>query len=280
MLEQNPPLTNGFGESEVGGFWGVELKKAGYDDIVITGKAKKPIYLWIHNEQVEIRDANKLWGKETGEVQQLLKKELNDKQVRMALIGQAGENLVRYACIMHDLRNAAGRTGMGAVMGSKNLKAVVVRGTKRPEVADNKKINEFRKIMNDVYLKNLEHFSLLGTGGDRMESFIWTGNLPIHNFRDGEFPTRNNIDPRTMRKTIGLKTEGCYACPIHCKKVVEFKEPWEVSSNYGGPEYEALGALGSNCGVDDLKAVCKANELCNGYSMDVISVGVTIGFAM
>ncbi|MGC9781363.1 MAG: hypothetical protein HZR80_19130 [Candidatus Heimdallarchaeota archaeon] len=134
--------------------------------------------------------------------------------------------------------------------------------------------------MNDVYLKDLEHFSLLGTGGDRMESFIWTGNLPIHNFRDGEFPTRNNIDPRTMRKTIGLKTEGCYACPIRCKKVVEFKEPWEVSSNYGGPEYEALGALGSNCGVDDLKAVCKANELCNGYSMDVISVGVTIGFAM
>ena len=103
------PLTNGFGESEVGGFWGAELKKAGYDAIVITGKAKKPIYLWIHNEQVEIRDASKLWGKETGEVQQQLKKELNDKQVRMALIGQAGENLVRYACIMHGLRNAASR---------------------------------------------------------------------------------------------------------------------------------------------------------------------------
>ncbi|NHK30040.1 MAG: aldehyde ferredoxin oxidoreductase family protein [Asgard group archaeon] len=274
------PLTGGFGEAEVGGFWGNELKRAGYDAIVIQGKAKKPVYLSITNELIEFKKANHLWGLDTGEAHGKIVKELGDKQTRIAIIGKGGENLVRYACIMHGLRNAAGRTGMGAIMGLKNLKAVAVRGEEKIPVANEEKVKELRKIMTDVYLKDLEHFSLLGTGGDRMESFVWTGNLPINNFRDGEFPTVTEIDPRIMKEKLGMKMEGCYACPIRCKKVVQFEEPWEVLAKYGAPEYEALGAFGSNCGVDNVKAVCKANELCNRYSIDVISAGVTIGFAM
>jgi len=274
------PLTGGFGEAEAGGFWGSELKRAGYDGIVITGKAKKPVYLWITETVVEIKDGSHLWGKETGEAHEKIKKDHNDKNIRIALIGPGGENRVRYACILHDLHNAAGRTGMGAVMGSKNLKAIAVRGKQKVPVADKEAVKALSKKMTEVYLKDLEHFSLLGTGGDRMESMVWTGNLPIRNFRGGEFPTIEKIDPRTMKDTFGLKMTGCYACPIRCKKVVEFTEPYEVLAKYGGPEYESLGAFGSNCGVDDAKVVCKANELCNRYSIDVISTGVTISFAM
>ncbi|MHA1213460.1 MAG: aldehyde ferredoxin oxidoreductase family protein, partial [Candidatus Heimdallarchaeota archaeon] len=274
------PLTGGFGESEAGGYWGTELKKAGYDGIVITGKAKKPVYLWITETIVEIKDGTHLWGKETGEAHEKIKEDHNDKNIRIALIGPGGENRVRYACILHDLHNAAGRTGLGAVMGSKNLKAIAVRGKQNVPVADKEAVKLLRKKMIEVYLKDLEHFSLLGTGGDRMESLVWTGNLPIRNFRDGEFPTIEKIDPRTMKDTFGLKMTGCYACPIRCKKIVEFTEPYEVLAKYGGPEYESLGAFGPNCGIDDAKIVCKANELCNRYSLDVISAGVTISFAM
>ncbi len=274
------PLTGGFGESEVGGFWAAEMKKAGYDAIIVKGKAKNPLYLWIYDDQIEFRDASAIWGKETADSLDYIRKDVNNKQARVSQIGPAGENLVRYACIMSGLRNAAGRTGMGAVMGSKNLKAIAIKGSKKPKVADKVKIQELRKKMIEIYLKDLEHFSLLGTGGDRMEAFVWTGNLSIHNFRDGDFPAAENIDPRNIKNTLGLKMEGCYACPIRCKKIVDFKNPYEVLARYGAPEYESLGAFGTNCGVDDIKAICKANELCNRYSLDVISTGVTIGFAM
>ncbi len=274
------PLTGGFGEAEVGGFWGNELKRAGYDAIVIKGKAEKPIYLNITNEKIEFKEAKDFWGLDTGDAHEKIIEELGDEKTRVAIIGKAGENLVRYACIMHDLRNTAGRTGLGAVMGSKNLKAIAVRGKKKIATANEEQVKILRKRMNEIYLKDLEHFSLLGTGGDRMESFVWTGNLPINNFRDGEFPNIAEIDPRVIKEKLGMEMEGCYACPIRCKKIVHFKKPWEVLAKYGGPEFEALGALGSNCGVDDIKAICKANELCNRYSIDVISAGVTIGFAM
>ncbi|MBN1330301.1 MAG: aldehyde ferredoxin oxidoreductase family protein [Candidatus Heimdallarchaeota archaeon] len=274
------PLTGGFGEAEVGGFWGTELKRTGYDAIIFTGKAQRPVYLLVTDELAEIRDAKHLWGKTTGETQETIEAELGDEKVRIASIGPGGENLVRYACIMHDLRHAAGRTGMGAVMGSKNLKAVVAHGKLSIPVADEESLAELRKKMNKEYLKDLEHFSLLGTGGDRMESFVTSGNLSVKNFHEGIFPTITKIDPRIIKETIGLEMEGCYACPIRCKKVVHFSEPWEVKAKYGGPEYESLGAFGSNCGIDDVKAICKANELCNRYSLDVISTGVTIGFIM
>jgi len=274
------PLTGGFGEAEVGGFWGTELKRTGHDAVIFTGKAQKPVYFLITDDIAEIRDAKHLWGKTTGEVHEIIKGELGDEKVRIASIGPGGENLVRYACIMHDLRHAAGRTGMGAIMGSKNLKAVAVRGKLTIPIANDELLAELRKKMNNEYLKDLEHFSLLGTGGDRMESFVTSGNLSVRNFRDGVFSSIAKIDPRTIKETIGLEMEGCYACPIRCKKIVQFSEPWEVQAKYGAPEYESLGAFGPNCGIDDVKAICKANELCNKYSLDALSTGVTIGFVM
>jgi aldehyde:ferredoxin oxidoreductase len=270
------PLTGGFGEAEVGGYWGAELKRVGYDAIIIQGRAKSPVYLWVHDNEVEIQDANHLWEKETGNTKQLICEELGDKRIQLSHIGPAGERLVRYACVMNGLNDAAGRSGMGAVMGSKNLKAVAVRGRKRVKVADAEKVKELTKQMTD----KLRGGKWLGTGTGLFEGFVSSGNLPIHNFRDGKFENAVALDPETFHKTIRVGREGCYACPLRCKKIVKVDVPWHVDPIYGGPEYEALAAFGSNCGIDDVNAVSKANELCNRYSLDVISTGVTIGFAM
>ncbi|MFX1411913.1 MAG: aldehyde ferredoxin oxidoreductase N-terminal domain-containing protein, partial [Promethearchaeota archaeon] len=164
------PLTGGFGEADVGGYWGAELKHAGFDAIILDGKAKSPIYLWIHDRKVEIKDASHIWGKNTGDTQNIIKQELDDKFIRIAKIGYGGEKLVRYACIMNDLRNAAGRTGMGAVMGSKNLKAIAVRGHNKPKMANKEKIREILK-ENTSNMKNLAAVFTFGTGGEIMEYF-------------------------------------------------------------------------------------------------------------
>ena len=274
------PLTGIFAESNVGGYWGVALKQAGFDGIIFEGKAKSPIYLWIHDGDVEIKDANHLWGKNTGEVQKIIQKELNDKFIRVAQVGPGGELMVRFACIINDLRNAAGRSGMGAVMGSKNLKAVAVRGYQKPEVANKEMLKELRKYFNEVQYKPYAEIFALGTGGNLMQQFASTGNLPTRNFRDGNFSNAIALDPTTIKETIGLIKESCYACPIRCKKVVQINDQWHVDPLYGGPEYETLASFGSNCGVDDVKAICKANEICNKYSIDTISAGVSISFAM
>ncbi len=274
------PLTGGFGEAEVGGHWGAELKHAGFDAIIVEGKAEHPVYLWIKDGLAELKDASHLWGKVTGEVESIIKKELDDKLIRVAQIGPGGERLVRYACVINDLRNAAGRGGMGAVMGSKNLKAIAVRGQTRLQVHDKEKLRGKIKEFNEVAYKPYSGYFEHGTGGAIMEQFAISGNLPTRNFRDGEFSAAKKLDPSIMKEEIGLTMEACYACPIRCKKIVDIKEPWDVDPLYGGPEYESIGAFGSNCGVDDIKAVCKANELCNKYSIDTISAGVSIGFAM
>ena len=271
------PLTGGFGESEVGGYWGAELKHAGFDAVIIEGKASSPVYLWIHDGEAEIRDASHIWGLETGDAQRVIREELNDNLVRVALIGPGGENLVRYACVMVDLKDAAGRTGMGAVMGSKNLKAVAVRGSGRIEVSDKRILTELSKHL----IQKVEDMRLHEYGtGSLFEEYAASGNLPIQNFRDGEFQNAAALSAKNVKATVRVGMEGCYACPIRCKKIVKIDEPFTVDPAYGGPEYEALASLGSNCGVDDLKAVCKANEICNRFSIDVISAGVSIAFAM
>jgi len=271
------PLTGGFGESEVGGHWGAELKHAGFDAVIIEGKSDSPVYLWIHDGEAEIRDASHIWGKETGDAQRIIRKELNDRLVRVALIGPGGERLVRYACVIVDLKDAAGRTGMGAVMGSKNLKAVAVRGHGRTEVSDGKALTELSRWLS----QRLEGFWAHEYGtGSNLDAGVASGNLPIRNFRDGDFPNANALSAETIKETVRIGMEGCYACSVRCKKIVKIDEPFTVDPIYGGPEYETLAALGSNCGVDDLKAVCKANELCNRYSIDTISAGVSIAFAM
>jgi len=275
------PLTGGFGEAEVGGMWGAELKKAGFDAVIVEGRASSPVYLWIHDGEAEIISAKHLWGKETGETQAIIRKELGDNLIRVASIGPGGENLVRYACIVVDLRDAAGRTGMGAVMGSKNLKAIAVRGRERIEVYNPEALRNLTKWLNQS-MSNFRFVSDLhnyGTGAG-MDASLASGNLPVRNFRDGFFENPEKLDARTIRRTISIGMEGCYACSIRCKKIVKIGEPWNVDPIYGGPEYEALAALGSNCGINNLEAVTKANELCNRYSLDVISTGVTIAFAM
>ncbi len=274
------PLTGGFGEAEVGGHWGAESKHAGFDAIIIEGKAKNPVYLWINDGQAEIKDASHLWGKITGETEAIIKEELDDKFIRVAQIGPGGENLVRYSCIINDLRNAAGRSGMGAVMGSKKLKAIAIRGHKKLDVRNKENLRSKIREFNEVAYKPVSGYFKYGTGYGIMEQFATTGNLPTRNFRDGDFKNAKDLDPGIMKEEIGLKMEACYACPIRCKKIVEIGEPWNVDPIYGGPEYESIGAFGSNCGINDLKAVCKANELCNKYSLDAISTGVSIGFAM
>ncbi len=272
------PLTGGYAKSESGGFWGAELKHAGYDGIIVEGKAEKPVYLWIHDGEAEIKDASHLWGKNTKEAQETIRTELGDSLIRVTGIGPAGENLVRIACIMNDLKDAAGRGGMGAVMGSKNLKAIAVRGHQQPEVADAERLREIRQWLSSNQ-KLWNNFHEFGTGV-AMDAGAATGNLPVLNFRDGEFAEAKSIDAGAVKDTIRIGMESCYACLVRCKKVVKVDEPYSVDPAYGGPEYETLAALGSNCGVSDLKAIAKGNELCNAYSLDTISTGDTIAFAM
>ncbi len=272
------PLTEGITKSEVGGFWGAELKRAGYDAVIVEGKADKPVYLWIHDGEVSIRDASILWGRNTKETQQSIRTELGDNRIQVAMIGPGGENLVRYACIMNGLYDAAGRGGLGAVMGSKNLKALAVRGRKAPTIVERTPVKELREwLLANMQL--VQAFHEFGTGA-AMRGFEATGNLPIRNFRDGLFPGVKMIDAQAIKDTIRVGMDACFGCPVRCKKKVQVSEPYPVDPAYGGPEYETLAALGSNCGIDDLKAIAKGNELCGAYSLDTISVGNVIAFAM
>jgi len=272
------PLTGGIAKSEVGEFWGAELKRAGYDAVIIEGKAEKPVYLWIHDGMAEIRDGRHLWGRGTKETQEAIRQELGDDKIRVAMIGQAGENMVRFSCIMHGLFDAAGRGGLGAVMGAKNLKAVAVRGHTAPEVADPEMIKQYRQWLASN-LKSMRNLHNYGTGAE-MAAYEASGNLPVRNFRDGLFPGVNKIDAVAIKETFGVGMDGCFACPVRCKKAVRIEKPYRVDPAYGGPEYETLAALGSNCGIDDLAAICLANQLCGDYALDTISTGSTIAFAM
>jgi len=276
------PLTNGFSTSEAGGYWGAELKHAGYDAIVIEGKAKKPVYLWIQDGKAEIKDATHLWGKPTAETQELMRQELGDSGVRTALIGPGGETLVRFACIVNDLGHFAGRTGLGAVMGSKNLKGIALRGHNPPAMADPKTISTIAKSFRDSMKTHpyLDEYHTLGTLGG-IAAYSRRGGLVAHNFQEGVFDGVDKISEDTYIATIRSGRDTCYACPIRCKQKVTVGEPYNVTSKYyHGPEYESVISLGSCCGIDDLGAVAKANELCGAYSVDTISCGVTIAFAM
>ena len=273
------PLTGAYGEAEVGGFWGAELKQAGFDAIIVEGKASSPVYLWIHDQKVEIRDASRLWGLEIKKSQETIRSELSDNRVKVAQIGLGGEKMVRYASVVNDLNHVAGRCGMGAVMGSKNLKAVAVKGSTRVPVRKPKRLGKLAKWMA-TNVNNVAHaLHTYGTGAE-MDAMEETGNLPVRNFRDGDFPEVDQISAEAIKEHVRVGMGTCFACAIACKKEVKIDGSWTVKPEYGGPEYETLASLGSNCGVSDLRAVCKANELCQRYSIDTISTGVTISFAM
>jgi aldehyde:ferredoxin oxidoreductase len=270
------PLTGGISKSEAGGNWPAELKRTGYDAIVIEGKSATPVYLWVQDGKTVIKDAVHLWGKLTKETETAIKNELADESIQISSIGPAGENKVRFACIMSGLSDAAGRGGLGAVMGSKNLKAIAVRGHHLPGVADPEKVKQIRKEI----LAHPHPISEYGTGGPEMLMEEKIGNLPVRNFRDGLFPEVTQINGLVIKDSIRKGMKGCFACPIRCKKVVQLEGRYKVDPDYGGPEYEALAAFGSNCGIGNLNAIVKANELCNAYSMDVISTGSSISFAI
>ncbi len=272
------PLTAACGESEAGGMWGVELRRAGYDAIIIEGQSNKPVYLWVHDNRVEIRDAAEIWGAEVGDAVEWFQRNLADKKYRTALIGPSGENGVRLANIIADCRHAFGRCGLGAVMGSKGLKGVVVKGSQRPAAADAEKILTLNRFMKGKY-KN-SPFRQYGTGG-AMDAFEAVGNLPIRNFAGGKFPQVDKISAVAVMREFGTGMEGCFNCPIKCKKKIGVDDaPWPVDSMYGGPEYETLASFGSNLLIDDLKAICKAHEICNRYGIDTISTGASVAFAM
>ena len=274
------PLTGGYGEAEAGGFWGTELKKAGYDAIIIEGRSKEPVYLWINDDEVEIRSASAIWGKQIFQTNKIIKDETNAKLAKIASIGPGGEKLVRFASIIHDLRHVSGRGGMGAVMGSKNLKAVALKGTGQTKVARPKKLKVLAKWMAKNVDRLAHDLHTYGTGA-AMDIYESLGALPVNNFREGVFPQADSISAQTIKKTISVGMETCFACVVRCKKIVKVDEgQWKVDPIYGGPEYETLVALGSNCGVYDLKAISKANELCQRYSLDTISTGGTISYAM
>ncbi len=274
------PLTGGYGEADVGGFFGAELKRAGFDALIIRGQAASPVYLWVHDGQAEIRPADHLWGMQILECQETVRAELDAKGARTAIIGPGGEKMVRYACIINDLKHAAGRTGLGAVMGSKKLKCVVARGKTAVPLADADALKELARHMRENWKESAEGLNELGTSGG-VHSLNEMGALPTRNFQDGQFEGAEKISGETMRDTILVGRGACAACPILCKRMVEVDDgEYQVKKAYGGPEYETIGAFGSVCGVDDLKAIAKANELCNAYGLDTISAGMTVAFAM
>ena len=275
------PLTGAFGEAEAGGYFGPELKMAGFDGIIIEGRSAKPVYLWIKDGRTEIRDASRIWGKDTGTAEKLIREELGDDRIRVAQCGPAGEKLVRYACVVNELKHANGRTGMGAVMGSKNLRAIAVRGTQKLPLANAEKLREIGKkslelLAESGMAKNLKKF---GTPMFVMPLHN-SGILPTRNFQKGQFEGAEAICGEKMTDTILVKSEGCYACAVQCKRSVKVEGKYNASPEYGGPEYETLGSLGSLCGIDNLAAIAQGNEMCNRYGLDTISVGVCISFAM
>lgn len=274
------PLTGGYGEGEGGGDWGVKLRWAGYDGLVITGQSQKPVYLWITNDKVELRDAAPLWGMEAYEAQQAIRNEIGDPRASTAVIGPGGERLVRFASIALDMHNFIGRSGLGAVMGSKKLKAIAVNGKTRPEVANPDAVKNTAMWMRDNYEASLGTMKEMGTARG-VPGVNAAGGLPTRNFREGSFEGHETLGGRHMTDTILVDRESCYACPVHCKRVVQFdQDGLKVGREYGGPEYETIGGFGSACGIADIKAVAKANEICNRYTIDTISASLMVSGAM
>jgi len=276
------PLTGGLAASEAGGFWGPELKFAGFDALIVEGRSESPVYLWVTNDTVEIRSADSIWGMGAKPAQESIREEVGEKRARVLIIGQAGENLVRYANLGNDLGHFNGRNGLGAVMGSKNLKAVAVKGSKKLPIVDPDTLKsiskEFAKTFKDNPIGNslFEYGTTIG-----VNAMMAGGALPTNNWDKGILEGGENLFCNKYNEEILIDRKGCFACPIRCKRVVAVtKGDITVDPDYGGPEYETLAALGSNVGVNDLVTVAKANELANHYGMDSISLGMAISFAV
>ncbi len=274
------PLTGIYGESDVGGTWGAELKKTGLDGVVIRGRADRPTYVWVNDSSVEIRVAEHLWELDTYDVDPALKKETDPKAV-VTVIGQAGERLARISSIMTDGKDgrAAARCGLGAVMGSKRLKAIVVKGSQKVRVADEQSLAQSIKNLGPQIVKGGWSLNKYGTSGAAV-TIEQLGDLPIKNWAQGRFEEgAKKISGQAMAASILSGKYYCMACIIGCGREVKITDGTYAPVDGGGPEYESIGMLGANNLVDDIQAVAKANELCNRYGIDVISTGAVIGFA-
>ena len=267
--------------SNVGGFFGPELKRAGYDMVIIEGKSEKPVYLWINDGNVEIRDARKLWGKKTSEIEEVIKQE-TDQKARVMNIGPAGVKLSRIANVMFDACRAAGRSGVGTVLGSKNFLAIAARGTKKVEFFDpvelKKVVAQARKLLKD---SKITHENLPKYGTAIMVNEInERGGYPTRNAQEAYDADAGVTGGEEIADKILIKKWACAACPIACGRVTEIKEGKYKGHHGEGPEYETTWALGLMCGVHDLNAITYAHYLCNEYGLDGISAGVTIACAM
>jgi len=276
------PLTGAYTESDTGGTWGPYLKRAGFDGIVVTGKASKPVYLWVADGKTEIRDASRFWGMDTYVLDEAIRKETHDEAV-VASIGPAGEKGVRYASIMNDGKEAraAGRGGTGAVMGSKNLKSVAVYGKMQVEIADPEGLRASLKEISPMVAKNTEGMRKNGTAGG-LATFEALGSLPLQNWKyQGRWEQgAAKIAGPAMTEKILTGNYFCERCVIGCGRRVKVDKGPFAPVEGAGPEYESVAMLGSLCLVDDIEAIAKANEVCNRYGMDTISAGAAIAFAM
>lgn len=276
------PLTGLIGDSQVGGFFPAELKFAGFDGIVFTGKSPKPVYLWVHDGEAELKDASHLWGKITMDCEKKIRQELGDPKIEIAQVGPSGEKMARFAAIMNMSNRANGRTGMGAVMGSKNLKAIAVRGHQKVKTADPAAITKLarlapKRVQDIPDMKGLQDFGTASVLNYQNAS----GGLPTSNYTSGTFDDAENLSGEHMSETILLHNDTCYACVVRCKRVVETEyKNTHVDPYYGGPEYETLSTFGSYCAIGDMNAVSLANQICDQYGLDTIACGATIAFAM
>ncbi len=257
------PVSGLADESAAGGFWPAELKFAGFDGIVIHGRASSPVTLWIHDGEVELRDARHLVGRFTGDVEDALREELGERRLHVLQCGPAAEKGVRYSALVNGLSRVNGRGGMGTVMASKNLKAIAVRGHGRPEVADSDALRALARWgAEHVEQSGVAGFKRLGTAALVLSQSL-VGGLPTRNWSSGSFEGAEAISGERLRETILKADDTCYACVVRCKRVVEVAEgEFPVDPRYGGPEYESIATLGSYCGVSDLQAVAHANQLC------------------
>ena len=280
------PLTGLLGSANMGGFFAPELAWAGFHHLVITGRAEKPVYLWIHNGQIEIRDAAKLWGKTTTGTQWAIRDELGDQEVKSAVIGQAGENLVRYANVMTGIKNAGGRTGMGCVMGSKNLKAIATRGTMDIKIAHPLEALEFNK----KFIEQITTAKVNKTQGTLGTPFIWGatnswGGIRTRNFQFNQMENADEIEPEAIddiaTKTIGPHhMTGCFGCQVHCRAQYKIPSGPYAGKYDEGPEYTSLGAFGGEPDCKSAETVLTGNHLVNQYGVDNLEIGSIISWAM
>lgn len=276
------PTTGIYGDACAGGFWGPTLRMTGHDVLIIEGKASVPTYLLISETGCTLRDATHLWGLDTVSTVAQIRKELNGPRARVLLIGPAGENQVKIAAVVDDEGHAAARSGMAAVMGSKGLKAIVVKGSQRPAVADKELLKAVQSRIREQMAESpgIEVMSKFGTAGD-VENAEFLGDMPIKNWAVGSWREgAAALSGQRMAELYLTRSRSCHSCPVHCKRVVEVKGGPYASPEGHGPEYETLGSLGTLLMNDNLEAVIKMNDLCTRYGLDTISCGSVIAFAI